>query len=224
MTFNSEDVTPQEQLDFITKAFTENKKLTKEYQSVKITHSNNLSSFVPQPFFKEEDLQSYLNYNLKVLQNDFIAFDTIKNAEMVNVYIPFVHLNNFLFENFGNFEYKHSSSVLVDVLLKQSSNSDPLSFYVNVENDFFQIIVIKRKKLILYNAFNFKTAQDFIYHMLFTAEQLHLNPDKFQLTLLGEIEKESELYDIAYKYVRHINFFESDTNSGHANFVLLNQY
>lgn len=143
---------------------------------------------------------------------------------MVNVYIPFVHLNNFLFEKFGSFEYKHSSSVLVDTLLKKSSNTDPVNFYVHVENDFFQIIVIKRKKLILYNAFDFKTAQDFIYHILFTAEQLHLNPEKLQLILLGEIEKESELYDIAYKYVRHINFFETENNSGHTNFVLLNQY
>ncbi len=185
---------------------------------------------MPQPFFKEDNLASYLNYNLKVLKNDFIAFDVLENTEMVNVYIPFVHLNNFFFEKFGSFNYKHSSSVLVETLLKKNLNSNPVDFYVNVENGFIQITVIKQKKLIFYNAFNFKTKEDFIYSILLTAEQLNLNPEEFKLTLMGEIEKESELFTTVYNYVRHVEFytFKGDsfnhlTEFDHTNFILLNQ-
>ena len=189
-----------------------------------------MSTFVPLPFFNENNLSSYLNLNLKVLQNDFIAFDTIKSVDLVNVYIPFVALNNFFFEKFGSFNYKHSSSVLVESLLNKGENSNSEQFYVHVANDFFQIVVIKNKKLIFYNAFDFKTKEDFIYYILFTAEQLHLNPEKFQLTLLGDVEKESELFNVAYNYVRHVNFykyFDEDNNDStvlnHANFILLNK-
>ena len=37
-------------------------------------------------------------------------------------------------------------------------------------------------------------------------------------------EKESDLFEMADKYVRHINFFKSDNDVGHSNFILLNQY
>lgn len=173
---------------------------------------------MPKPFFNENHLADYLNFNLKVLQNDFIAYDPVDNREMMNVYIPFVYLNNYLFDKFGSFEYKHSSSVLVERLLKQSSKNEDVKFYVNVENSHFQIVVIKQKKLLFYNSFNYSTKEDFIYYILFTAEQLHLNPEVFKLIFLGIIEKESELYKIVYDYVRHVSFFKPN----HSNFILLN--
>ena len=82
----------------------------------------------------------------------------------------------------------------------------------------------------MYNCFEFKTKEDFIYYILFTAEQLHLNPEEFELILLGDIEKESELYTILYQYIRTIKFYSPTKThdilgsvSNHAYFSLLNQ-
>lgn len=228
---NEENITPQKQLDFISNQFEINDLLKNNFESVKVTHSNNLSTFVPQPFFDGNKLSEYLQYNLKILKNDYIAFDGIENVEMVNVYIPFMHLNNFLFDKFGSFEYKHSSSVLVETLLKKNLINDRVTFFVNVETDIFQIIIIKDKKLEFFNTFNFKTKEDFIYYILFTAEQLHLNTEDFLLTFIGDIEKESELFEISYKYVKNITFcnpnytLSKDLNiSNHSHFTLLNQH
>ena len=229
--FNNENITPQKQLDFIINEFKTNKLLENDFSSVSVTHSNNLSTFVPLPFFDENNLSEYLQYNLKVLENEFIAFDIIESAEMVAVYIPFVHLNNYLFEKFGSFEYKHTSSVLVESLLKRTQANDKTQFFVNVETGIFQIVVLKNKKMTFFNTFNFKTKEDFIYYILFTAEQLQLNPEELQLTFLGDIEKESELYKIAYKYIKNVHFLEPNYTfsedlkvSKHSHFTLLNQH
>lgn len=229
--FDNENNTPQKQLDFIDNEFKINKLLQSNFTSISVTHSNNLSTFVPSPFFNEDNLSKYLQYNLKVLKNDFITYDAIENAEMTNVYIPFGHLNNFLFDKFGSFEYKHSSSVLTETLLKETLTKDKIHFFINVETGIFQIVVLKNKKMEFFNTFNFKTKEDFIYYVLFTAEQLRLNPEEFQLTFLGDIEKESELYEITYKYVKNINFFQPNYTlskdleiSNHSHFTLLNQH
>ncbi|HSH65353.1 MAG TPA: DUF3822 family protein [Bacteroidia bacterium] len=37
-------------------------------------------------------------------------------------------------------------------------------------------------------------------------EQLHLNPEKTELQLVGEIEKNSAIHLITLKYVRHVQF------------------
>lgn len=231
LAFDNKITTPQNQLEFIKNEFNNNKLLAQKFDSVNVTHSNNLSSLVPKPFFNEKNLIDYLQYNLKVLENDFIVFDRISNADIVNVYIPFVHINNYFFDKFGSFEYKHSTTVLVERLLKSYKNSSTTHFFVNVEADIFQIIVIKDKKLAFLNTFSFKTKEDFIYYILFTAEQLKLNPEEFQLTFLSDIEKESELYKLVFKYVRNVNFYSPEYEipsefkiSKHSNFTLLNQY
>jgi len=176
-------------------------------------------------------LNEYLQFNLKVLKNDFITYDVIEIAEIVNVYIPLIHINNFLFEKFGSYEYKHSSTVLIESLLKETHNSDATHFYVNVENDIFQILILKNKKVTFFNTFGFKTREDFIYYILFVIEQLQMNPEEIKLTFLGDIDKESELYEIAYKYIKNINFFQPNYNipaafklTNHSFYILLNQH
>jgi hypothetical protein len=172
-----------------------------------------------------------LHYNIKVLKNDFIAHDTIENSELVNVFIPFGYINNYLFDTFGSFEYKHTSTVLIENLLKETSNSESVKMYVHVENDIFQIVVVRAKKIEFFNTFNYKTKEDFIYYILFTAEQLNLNPEELQLYLLNTIEKDSELYEIVYKYIKNVHFFRSKHTipkelklSNHSYFTLINQY
>ncbi len=229
--FENENITPQKQLDFIINQFETNEFLKNSFTTINVTHSNNLSAFVPLPFFNKDNLSEYLQYNLKVLENEFIAYDTIESAEIATVYIPFVHLNNYLFDKFGSFEYKHSSSILVETLLKETFANDKTHFFVNVETGIFQIVVLKNKKMEFFNTFNFKTKEDFIYYILFTAEQLHLNPEEFQLIFLGDIEKEYELYEITYKYIKNIDFFQPNyilskdlKISNHSHFTLLNQH
>ena len=165
------------------------------------------------------------------MENDFITYDELKNSEIVNVYIPFVNINNFLLDTYGTFEYKHSSTIIIEELLNQYKNLKSNLCFVNVTNSNFEIIVIKNNKLKLFNCFNFKTKEDFIYYILFTIEQLNLNPEEIKLILLGDIEKESELHDILFQYVRNVSFYTPNYFSPflkgelleHTQFTLLNQ-
>ena len=204
LTIADKNRTPQTQLNFLKTTFEKGELHNQKFDSIAVSHSNNLSTFVPKPFFNKDNLSDYLQYNLKVLENDYITYDEFTTAEIVNVYIPFVHINNYLFDKFGSFEYKHSVSVLIELLLATYKNNDKTRFFVHVENEQFQIVVLKNKKLEFFNNFNFKTKEDFIYYILFTSEQLQLNPEEFILTFLGDIKLESELYNIVFKYVRNI--------------------
>ena len=231
MIIEDENRTPQVQLDFLKTAFEKGELHNQKFDSIAVSHSNNLSTLVPTPFFNKENLSDYLQYNFKVLENDYITYDEFTTDEMVNVYIPFVHINNYLFDKFGSFDYKHSASVLAELLLATYKNDGKTHFFVHVERESFQLIVLKNKKLEFFNNFNFKTKEDFIYYILFTSEQLQLNPEEFILTFLGDIEKESELYDIVFKYVRNIEFLDLENDaiqnldiSAHSNIIVLNQH
>jgi Protein of unknown function (DUF3822) len=127
---------------------------------------------------------------------------------MNNVYIPYVNMNNYFIDKYGTFDYKHANSILVQKLLDVSKNNDNRKMFVQVSDTHFEIVVLQNQKLELFNSFDYKTPEDFIYYILFTAEQLHLNPESFKLELLGNIEEGDALYNIAYKYVRDVSLFD----------------
>lgn len=229
--FENSTGSPFIQLECVKELFAREELLQNNYQSVFVTHFNNLVTQVPQPLFNKNDLAHYLQYTVKVLENDYISYDELNNSEIINVYIPFVNINNFLLDTYETFVYKHSSTVLIENLLNQYKNLEGSFCFVNVTGHHFEIVVIKNKKLELFNFFNFITKEDFIYYILFTAEQLNLNPEEFELILMGDIEKESELYAMVYQYIRNIKFYESNNNAlqlneipSHSHFTLLNQF
>ena len=74
------------------------------------------------------------------------------------------------------------------------------------------ILVCNKQGLQLFNTFKHQSAEDFIYYTLFICEQLELNTDKIDCCLLGEIDKPSGIYDLAYKYIRNIRFIKRNEN------------
>jgi hypothetical protein len=194
--------------DLFGEAFQKHPELKAGYDDIVIIHSNNLSTFVPTALFDEEYLGSYLQFNTKVFETDFFAFDELTNYEMNNVYIPYVNMNNYFIDQFGTFDYKHANSILVQKLLEVSKNNDERKMFVHVSETHFEIVIVQNQKLQLFNTFDYKTPEDFIYFILFTAEQLHLNPESFKLELLGKIKEGDALDNIAYKYVRNVSLFD----------------
>ncbi len=221
--------TPEILLTQIRAIFTENKDLQSDFKKVDVIHQNNLSTIVPTAFFDANELESYLKHNIKTLANDFISYDDFSNVAAKNVYIPFVNINNYLFQNFGTFEFKHHSTVLIDKLLALHQNHLDTVFYVQVFKKELNIVVIEHGKLSLYNSFEYQTKEDFIYYILFVAEQLEMDTDKFQLVFLGTINEYSPLYKITYQYVRHIQFMtttsdffeDSEDFDQHSNYILV---
>ncbi|MDI5951086.1 DUF3822 family protein [Flavobacterium yafengii] len=217
--------------DLFADAFREHPELKDSYDEILVIHNNNLSTFVPEPLFDENFLGSYLQYNTKVFETDFFAFDEISNYQMNAVYIPYVNINNFFIDQFGAFDYKHANSILVSKLLIASKNKDEKKMFVHINTGHFEIIVVQNQKLLLFNSFDYNTPEDFLYYILFTAEQLNLNPENFPLELIGNIDTESDYYKIAYKYIRNVslidvedlrwnNYFSEAENRNH--FILFN--
>jgi hypothetical protein len=218
---------PEDLLEKIEHIFKNDANLQLEYDSVLVIHQNNLSTLVPSKYFKENLLSKYLDYNIKTLKTDYITFDEVNNSDAKNVYIPYVNINNYLFQNFGEFEFKHHKTVLLEKLLALE-NSTEKRMFVNVYNDSFDIVVLEDNKILFSNAFEYNSKEDFIYYILFTAEQLQLNPEEFKLYFSGAIETTNDIYKISYKYIKNIFFLESTNSifhsieaSNHSNFILL---
>ncbi|PKD17973.1 hypothetical protein APR41_18260 [Salegentibacter salinarum] len=203
----SQQIDPLKLLEEIQKIYAEEKSIAEATQ-VKLIFDNALYSLVPEPLFKEENASDYLKFNTKILKTDFIAHEEIGITGIINVYIPYTNIINFFFEKFGEFEYQHLSTVLVENLLKLPKAERPQMF-AHIKNKQFELVVIENCELLLCNSFSFTEKEDFLYYILFTAEQLNLDPEKFRLILLGAISKASPLFKIAFDYIKHVELLET---------------
>ena len=205
-----------------------------EFDTVTVIHQNELSTLVPKTLYDENNKADYLKFNTKILKTDFIADEDIAVNDSVNLYIPYININNYIFETFGEFIYKHSSTILIDTVLQKSSQNSNAVMYLHVNSSMIEVSVLENGQLQLFNVFEYYSKEDFIYYVLFVFEQLKLDVETITVHLSGNIDKNDELYDLLYTYVRHVefeklnfsyNFSENiDTDKLHHHYLILNTF
>lgn len=227
-------VTPFEALERLITVLETNTIFEQSFDSVLLIYQNELSTCVPKSLFNEDNSADYLKFNAKILNTDFIAYDEISANDSINVFVPYVNINNYIFDRFGVFEYKHASTVLIQNLIQNIANSKHTELYLNVNKNHFEIVAIDKGQLMFYNTFEYQTKEDFIYFILFTVEQLKLDPEIILTKLMGDISKDDDLYKIVYKYIRFVEFINpfhnykfnenQEPKIPHSNFIILNSF
>lgn len=206
---------------------------SEDFNTVQIIHQNELSTLVPKELYNSSNNADYLKFNSKILKTDYISNDELEHKPIINVYVPYVNINNYIFETFGEFIYKHTSTIFIDHILSLNSNSNETEMHVNVSQNAMEVCVVNQNEIKLYNRFEFTSPEDFIYYLLFTIEQLNLDTETLKLQLSGRIDKDDDLYNVAYKYIRHVDFndnkafalSDSISNQNKSNhFILLNSF
>ena len=226
--FDKKLESPHELLKQIEQIFSSDKHLQMNFSEVTVIHQNSLNTIVPNDYFSENEIKNYLDYSIKTLSTDYVSFDDIQSINAKNVYIPYVNLNNFLFQNFGEFEYQHHTTVLLEKLIDYHAQNS-VELFCHVSKTALDIICLDNGKLNLYNSFEYETKEDFIYYILFVMEQLKLDTEETPLTFIGDIHENSDIYRISFDYVRDVRFLQSNneffnSNSelkNHSNFLLL---
>jgi hypothetical protein len=202
------------------------------FDTVQVSYVNELATFVPNALFNENHLVDYLKFNNKLFASDYIAHDLIASHDLVSVYVPYVNINNFFIDRFGQIEFKHFSTILVSHLLKSNALNTAQVVYAHIQEKQFELVVIENGTLRYYNSFSYETAEDFMYFTLFTLEQLKIDRETISFVFLGEVDKAHMVYPMAYNYIRNITFGDRENNMEisskipaihtHAHYTLIN--
>ena len=176
--------------------------LSKSFDSSSVSIDMGINTLVPKEFQSKESDRSLLNFMQPTLSSETLGNDYLRAVEAHNLY-PMPPLS--LPPSFGDIRF-HSSSVFIDGILRNWQKNDKIRLLIEVGTDHIKLLVLSDGKVIFFNQFHFKTKEDFIYYILFTMEQLQLNPEKTPLIIYGEIDQRSPLFSMAYKYIRFVTF------------------
>lgn len=196
----------------ISEIILENELLKNNFKSVSCSVVHGKSTLVPNALFDENKKNEFLSFNFSLEAGEEIRSDNLKNLDAKNLFSVNLNLENTLKKFFPNVQFIHHSTSLLESTLGVFKNQAGKKMVVHVQQSQFEIVIAEGKQLFFYNSFRHQSSEDFIYYVMFVCEQLQLNPEKTELILLGEIERNSALYELLHKYIRHIHFGERSEN------------
>jgi hypothetical protein len=152
---------------------------------------------------------------------------------IVNVYYSKTSLLDNISVNSPSPEFFHLTTGLIESIwgnYKNRIRNDHI--FVHLRENNFDLLVFDRKQLRYCNSFLIKAPEDLVYYLVFVMEQLDLNPEESEVTLIGAIDRGSPGYGLLSKYIRNLDFsprndsysysYVFDDLPGHYYFPLLN--
>ena len=163
-------------------------------------------TFVPAALYQETKKSKYLDFLGLKEDNSVVCADFLEPVDMYNIYSVSKKVHAKL-KNLENTEFRHASTLLLEELIKENlERIDDTRVYLNVKNNSFEMMVLKAANLLFDNTFRFKTKEDFLYFVLFSMEQLHLDAEITPVYFMGMIEKDSQVVELVTRYIRDVRF------------------
>ena len=170
---------------------------------------------VPGPLFSRENAVDFLK--LTCSQSPSIAFfDKLRFADVYQVYNLPGFLSGEIEEKTGEVILTNAITAFIDQQLMLHKHYDEPVVSVNVRHGFADVIVCNGSALLFSNTFIYNNAEDFIYFLLFSMEQLQLNPDQTEVKFYGDIERTSAAWLVSRKYIRHADPGQRPEGSGYS--------
>jgi hypothetical protein len=95
----------------------------------------------------------------------------------------------------------------------ESLEKEQQKIFANIEQYHFDVLAFNEAGgLQIMNRYEFKTQNDFIYFLLLAVEKLNIDREKTELVLSGEVDIQSKIYDVCYRYFRFISFIRKPEN------------
>lgn len=204
----AEDNDMNDTIQTIDKICHQSKLIKNDFLSTNILYCGYKSTLVPNALFDIKTPELYLKYIYNVDKDENIYYDNLTITNAVNVYTIKNLLNSKIKSLFPFAKISHSYTSLIENLLYQFNNTNENKLVLHVQQKNMQIINIHNNQLLFFNTFKYKTKEDLIYYLLFAMQQLHLSPETQELLILGEIDKNSSLTEIIYRYIKNPIFGE----------------
>jgi len=181
--------------------------LKNQYKSVKIAYEGKKSTLIPAQLFDASEKESYLKFSFQQKEEEVAFADHLLPMDSYQVFAIPVSTLNAIRGHYPNMKVVHFSSVLIEsIWVNYKNRINANRVFIHVREKFFDLMIFDGRQMSYFNTFPFLNPEDVAYYLVFVLEQLNFNPEMMPLVLLGNVEKSSGLFELLFKYVRHVEF------------------
>lgn len=175
------------------------------WKAIEIIIDNQSFTLVPADLFKKEYTTRYLQLARgRHITNDEEVHTYIhEDLGIVNIYSTDLELYNWFSSTYPliDLRYQHKTSQMIDLAIFTSKAQTAFLYF---GNHHFTMVITANGTLKFCNRFEYKTNQDLVYYVLFTMNELEIEPDEIILRIYGNIKEQSEDFDLLNQYLTNI--------------------
>jgi len=167
-----------------------------------------LYTLIPSAFFNEENITKLwkLNFGEGDMQNLSFFSDRVKLTDVVNVFAVPTESAGFIKEIFPSIQFINQQSIHITEALFENKKENNSQVYIDVQRNFFDVLVLQKRKIVLANSCRFQNKDEFLYFSINIFEQLQLDPHSTEIILSGEISEDDEKSVSLRKYIQTVSF------------------
>ncbi|MFO7869666.1 MAG: DUF3822 family protein [Bacteroidales bacterium] len=179
------------------------------YKQISCMYSSHHITIAPKSLCKQDDLRTILQFNHEIDKDESVYAYSLTNSDAVLVYAVSQQLIDMCR---GRFEqsfdmFPHSASLLESSIL-HNKLEDGYSVFISLESSFFDIVILHKGNIIMYNTFSFANINDYVYYIMNVFEQLQLNQMKTPVVLTGRISKTSSYYEATCMFIKNVTIVQ----------------
>ncbi len=178
-------------------------------QKLSLVINSPIFTLIPNFFIRDDkDAQQHLSFGFAIpAEHNIYHYSLLATQKQLIMAIPDAWLT--LIQQTKHISIHHPMGVLYQDIQNVSASMQGRYAMAYVNDHLLFLSVYQDKELLLSNSYTFHTKEDFIYYILLAYKILEMDTNENKLYLLGQIGKQSQLFDICWKYVRYVDFFPS---------------
>jgi hypothetical protein len=175
------------------------------FQSTLIACDSRPFALLPDSYAQQADLGLFTALQGKLPAAHSLGRDSITAWNAVMEYAQDPDLKAYLERTFSGCQLFHAYTPLLLGLERERPDRGEVC-YLMVQRNWLIVVAFRDGELQLFNAYPYRSAEDFVYFCLLVADDLGLDKDKTPFVLLGEVQRESEVYQTLQAYLRQLQF------------------
>jgi hypothetical protein len=171
------------------------------------------STLIPDTYFDQRVVKSYLEFNHELDALDEIHYNYLPSVDAYNVFAIHTYIASAISNHFKGVRFYHQAMPLIEKVSEYSDNRQKQIMAVNINHHFFDVALCINGRLQLYNTFQYKEQTDLLYFILYICNQFDLDPLQLELVLSGELSDMMSYRDAIHEYVPGMQTLKITENS-----------
>ncbi|MCX7987622.1 MAG: DUF3822 family protein [Bacteroidales bacterium] len=162
-----------------------------KFQNIIFSYSSHRAMLVPQTLFDAEHLEDFLKFHHKIEDSEKILYHYIPKADAFLIYTCPINIENYLKPKFHNVEIKHHAIPFICMALNKNIQSHLPAVHIFLGHNFFDLLVLKQEKILLFNSFYYQKHTDVLYFLVNVSNLFSIPPHNSQMYVSGNIDQNS---------------------------------
>lgn len=181
--------------------------LGRQYRRYRVIFSFMQTTMVPAALYDPALKNEYFTLNYTLDEGHVVSNNHIEEPDSFLLFDVRKELLDLLVTAFPEASLSHQVRPLLHGAFTRARSVRERFIQINIEDTYFNLVVIEERKLRFFNTFRFRNSSDILYYLMHTFEQLGIKGDE-PVWVSGNIEINDDLHISLSKYVKTIKFAE----------------